>query len=293
MTKQAPLFVKLKQDNRIKGPFPVGQIAQSLLLGRFSLDDQVSEDRQTWQPIRRRPDLIPEVLKSDPGDEMAQERLQAARRWADERRPQHHSPANEQDQRDPEPYETLEYRHHREDVMRDINPERKFSLVHLILIMGLAAGLIALGFIYGPQPGPGDPDCNAPPAPGVNWRNCRMIGLNAIRENLDEAQLNNAALGGANLFASSLRRADLRYVDLSLANLSYADLEQANLKGAGLQNADLTDASLSNANLSYANLRGATLDGADLTGARLDHAIWIDGRTCIAGSIGECQTVSR
>ncbi|MDY6980379.1 MAG: pentapeptide repeat-containing protein [Pseudomonadota bacterium] len=293
MTKQAPLFVKLKQDNRIKGPFPVGQIAQSLLLGRFSLDDQVSEDRQTWQPIRQRPDLIPDVLKADPGDELAQERLQAARRWADERRPQHHQNPGEQDQREPEPYETLEYRHHREDIMRDINPGRKFSLLHLVLVLGLAAGLIALGFIYGPQPGPGDPDCNAAPAPGVNWRNCRMIGLNAIRENLDDAQLNNAALGGANLFASSLRRADLRYVDLSLANLSYTDLQQANLKGAGLQNADLTDASLINANLSYANLRGATLEGADLSGARLDHAIWTDGRTCIAGSIGECQTVSR
>lgn len=293
MTKQAPLFVKLKQDNRIKGPFPVGQISQSLLLGRFSLDDQVSEDKQTWQPIRQRSDLIPDVLKADPGDELAQERLQAARRWADERRPQHHLAGNEQDQRDPEPYETLEYRHHREDVMRDINPGRKFSPVHLVLVIGLVAGLIALGFIYGPQSGPSEPDCNAPPSPGVNWRNCRMIGLNAIRENLDEAQLNNAVLGGANLFASSLRRADLRYVDLSLANLSYTDLERANLKGAGLQNADLTDASLSNANLSYANLRGATLNGADLTGARLDHAIWIDGRTCIAGSIGECKTVSR
>ncbi len=293
MTKHAPLFVKLKQDNRIKGPFPVGQISQSLLLGRFSLDDQVSEDKQTWQPIRQRPDLIPEVLKADPTDELAQERLQAARRWADERRPQHPLHATAADQRTPEPYDTLEYRHHREDVMRETNPERKFSLVHLALVIGLAAGLIALGFIYGPQPGPGDPDCNAPPAPGVNWRNCRMIGLNAIRENLDEAQMNNAALGGANLFASSLRRADLRYVDLSLVNLSYADLEQANLKGAGLQNADLTDASLKNANLAYANLRGATLDGADLTGARLDHAIWTDGRTCIAGSIGECQTVSR
>ncbi|MFO8024598.1 pentapeptide repeat-containing protein [Thiohalophilus sp.] len=293
MTKQAPLFVKLKQNNRIKGPFPVGQIAQSLLLGRFSLDDQVSEDKQSWLSIRQRPDLIPDVLKADPDDELSRERLQAARRWADERRPQHHLVTSEQDQRNPEPYETLEYRHHREDVMRDTNPGRKFSLLQLGLVIALAAGLIALGFLYDPQPGPGDPDCNAPPAPGVDWRNCRMIGLNAIRENLDEAQLNNAALGGANLFASSLRSADLRYVDLSLANLSYADLEQANLKGAGLQNADLTDASLINANLSYANLRGATLDSADLSGARLDHAIWTDGRTCIAGSIGECQTVFR
>lgn len=290
MTKHAPLYVK--QDKRIKGPFPIGQIAQSLLLGRFSLDDEVSEDKQTWQPIRQRPDLIPDVLKAEPGDELAQERLQAARRWADERRPQHQH-ADGEEQRTPEPYATLEYRHNREAVMSHVTPEGKLSLWQLLLVFGLGIGVIVLGFVYGPSPSRDDTDCTADPAPGVDWRNCRLIGLNAIRENLDEAQLNNASLGGANLFASTLQRADMRYADLSLANLSYADMAYANLKGAGLQNSDLTEASFVNADLSYANLTGATLDGVDLNGAKLDHAIWTDGRTCMGGSIGECKTVSR
>lgn len=290
MSKQPPLYVR--HNNRVKGPFPVGQISQSLLLGRFSLSDEVSEDKQQWQPIRQRPDLIPEVLKADPSDEMARERLQAARRWADERRPQH-QPTEGQEQRSPEPYETLEYRSNRETMAQEFVPKREFSLVQLLVVLAFGAALIVLGFVYGPRPADNEPDCTAVPAPGVNWRNCRLIGLNAIRENLDAAQMNNAALGGANLFASTLRRADMRYVDLSLANLSYTDLSEANLKGAGLQNADLTEANLTNANLSYANLSGAKLDGVQLKGSKLDHAIWSDGHKCMAGSVGKCKTVAR
>jgi len=52
---------------------------------------------------------------------------------------------------------------------------------------------------------------------------------------------------------------------------------------ANLQNANLLDADLSNA-----NLRGANLSGAILIKARFDNAIWVDGRRCGEGSIGDC-----
>ena len=43
------------------------------------------------------------------------------------------------------------------------------------------------------------------------------------------------------------------------------------------------------ADLSYADLRGAMLLGIQLSQARLDSAIWIDGRLCGPGSVGECK----
>ena len=47
-------------------------------------------------------------------------------------------------------------------------------------------------------------------------------------------------------------------------------------------------------NLVDAKLGGAELEGADITGAMfssadLGGATWIDGRTCAAGSVGECR----
>jgi hypothetical protein len=44
VTKSNAWYVR--RNNQIKGPFPAGQIAQSLILGRFSLQDEVSLDRQ-------------------------------------------------------------------------------------------------------------------------------------------------------------------------------------------------------------------------------------------------------
>ena len=60
------------------------------------------------------------------------------------------------------------------------------------------------------------------------------------------------------------------------------------LKGTVLIRADLQGADLTQANLMYADLTGAMLGGAKLDDARFDHAIWVNGETCVAGSVGGC-----
>ncbi len=54
---------------------------------------------------------------------------------------------------------------------------------------------------------------------------------------------------------------------------------------------DLDDLSrlLATNSCNYCNLTRANLGGADLSGADLAWAIWIDGRQCAEGSIGECN----
>ncbi len=283
-----PLYVR--RENRVQGPFPVGQIAQCLLIGRFRLSDEVSEDRETWQPIRSRGDLIPEVLKGDPQDPAFQERLQAARRWADERRPAHAPQAD--DRRTPEDLQTLEYRHNRESIYRQLSRRREWSIRQALFVLALAAGVVWLGFRFAPQERPAEASCQASPAPGVDWHNCLLSGLQALKADLRQARLDSAVLVGANLFASRFDGAKLDYADLSVANLSFASFRGASLKGATLRQADLSRADLRNANLAYANLTGARIDGARLEGAILDNAIWIDGRTCLPGSVGTCRVAT-
>jgi len=282
-----PLYVR--RENRIQGPFPTGQISQCLLIGRFRLTDEVSVDRDTWQPIRSRPDLIPDVLKGDPNDPEFQERLQAARRWADERRPAHGP--SEGDQRAPEDIQTLEYRQTRESVYRRLSRRKEVAALQVLVVLAIVVALVWAGFRFMPREKPAEPRCDAAPAPGIDWHNCRLSGLHALRADLHDGRLDSAQLVGANLFASRFDGARLDYADLSVANLSFASFRGASLKGTTLRQADLTSADFRNANLAYANLTGAKIDGARFEGAVLDHAIWTDGRTCLPGSVGKCLAV--
>jgi hypothetical protein len=132
------------------------------------------------------------------------------------------------------------------------------------------------------------PDCNAPAAPGVDWRNCVMADLDPGSASLAGADLNSAVLRRARLSATDLSGSDLRYVDLDAADLSYARLQGASLQGASLRQANLSAADLSGADLRYADLTGSRLTGANLSGVRLGGAIWIDGRRCADASTGRC-----
>lgn len=287
MTKSNAWYVR--RNNQIKGPFPAGQIAQSLILGRFSLQDEVSLDRQDWKRISNVPVLVPEVLKADPDDEEAQERLKAARRWADERRSWHKS---SEEHRESEGDETLEYRQHREHVLQDLGKRKEKAVIQLIIVVLIAAGLIYLSFDFSPQQTELEVNCDAPPSKGVNWQYCRMAGKQLIKSDLRSANLNTTVLSNANLFAADLSGANASYSDLSLANLSFANFTAASLKGANLQRADLNQATLTDADLSYADLRDAILIRTHFENTRLDHAIWIDGRVCDAGSVDVCKVSS-
>ncbi|MCW9025010.1 MAG: pentapeptide repeat-containing protein [Gammaproteobacteria bacterium] len=286
MTKHPPLYVR--KQNKVSGPFPPKQISQSLLLGRFKLTDEVSEDKETWVLIQSRPELVPDLIQADQNDEEVKEKLQAARRWADERRPEH-VPA-EDSNRAQESQETIEYRHNRESVYKRLLSRKEFSGIQTIIVLAICAGLVYASFHAAPDRTIDEPECDKPASNGIVWRNCIMSGLQSLHSELNKAVLDSAILSNANFFASDLSEASVMYTNLSLANLSYVNFTNANLKGSNLQHADLSHANLTNANLSYVDLSNAKLQGVIFDGVILDNAIWVDGQVCMPGSVGSCNT---
>jgi len=285
----------IRRNKQVKGPFPAGQISQALLIGRFRLSDEVSIDREEWRLIESYPELVPEVLKGDPDDPETSERLAAARRWADERRPierREKEGADDDLCRQPESSAVEEYREHRESTYRRLGRRKDVALFQLLLVAGVTVALVYAGFNFTPSREVSDAQCEAEAAPGVDWRNCRLAGMSAIKRDLSGANLNSSILTGANFFAADLHGATLDYAELRSSNLSFANFRNASMKGTDLQQADLTQADLHGANLRYANLTGAKLGGAKLDGAVLDNAIWIDGRNCQPGSVGSCVVSS-
>ena len=278
----------IRRNNQVKGPFPAGQIAQALLIGRFRLSDEVSIDREEWQLIESLPELVPDVLRGDPDDPETSQRLAAARRWADERRPVAGAEAEGEPRRQPESSSVVEYRQHRESIYRRLGRRKDVAVLQVLLVVASLAALVYAGFNFTPSHEVAESQCHAEAAPRVDWRNCRLAGLSAIKRDLSGAQMNSSILTDANFFAADLHDATLDYAELRSSNLSFANCSNASMKGADLQQADLSQANLRGADLRYANLTGARLDGAALDGATLEHAIWIDGRQCQAGSVGSC-----
>lgn len=106
-------------------------------------------------------------------------------------------------------------------------------------------------------------DCDALPAPEVDWHGCDKSGVD-----LSTANLTKANLTGANLTET---------------NLNYAKLTGAGLTGADLSYAALIHADLTNANLTKANLTGANLSDAVTSGANITSVVW-DNTTCPDGN---------
>ena len=243
------------------------------------------------------PSLIPDVLEADEDDPMQQERLLAARRWADERLARDRrdtdaaARANERrearDRRDLELDEVMEHR----SILRGRARHKEAKGIFTAELF-LAAVVILIAWAgyhaYQNQPEEVIVDCRAAPHFAVNWTNCILLNKNLQSANLESAILLNARLSSANLQTANLKAANMSYIDLSKANLIGADMTGASLKGADLTHADLRGASLVNADLSFANLAGANLRTANLDGVKLNKAIWIDGSTCAAESIGSC-----
>ena len=283
----------VRSKNKVLGPFPTGQIHQAILLGRIPATAEVSQDKEEWKPLRQCPQLIPDILKGDTNDEFTRERLAAARRWADERRRERRASEDDPARKGPgrrhqESHTTLEYRDHREAVTEGFRPSReRFIFVTLVVGIVIAVAIYA-GFNWVPQQ-PAAPQCDAAARPGINWRQCNKAGLQLLNADLSGAMLNSTNLQGANLFGSKLIKADLSYADLSNGNFSFTDLQQAELKGANLRATDLSKANLYASDLSYADLQDAKLTDTVLTKTNLSNAIWVNGRKCLAGSIGVCR----
>jgi uncharacterized protein YjbI with pentapeptide repeats len=133
--------------------------------------------------------------------------------------------------------------------------------------------------------------CKFEPGAQCSWAvrvNVQAAGVDMHEASMASMRLDGSNLQGANLSYAILQLASLEKVNLSLANLEGAHMHGVNLRGANLMLANLSKVNLLDADLSGANLRGANLQGTLLMKARLDGATWTDGRTCAAGSIGEC-----
>ena len=133
--------------------------------------------------------------------------------------------------------------------------------------------------------------CKFEPQAQCSWAvkiGAEIPGVDMHEASMASMRLDNANLQGANLTRAILHLANLQNANLMLANLEHATLHAVNLQNANLMLANLKGANFLDADLSGANLRGANLEGAILIAAKLDGATWTDGRTCAAGSKGEC-----
>ncbi|MDZ7754157.1 MAG: pentapeptide repeat-containing protein [Gammaproteobacteria bacterium] len=295
----------VRRGTTVKGPFPASQIAKYVVLGRVHPSDEVSQDQQKWHKVAEFPSLVPPAVKeSATSTEQRMLRQREDERSGHDRRHIEESLAEGVEQRRPgrperrgeEPETVIRHRRQKAALLDTLRSgsemeRRSWRWIAPAAVI-LVAGLVALGFLLGPATVKDTPDCGAPPAPGVNWNNCTMDGLEARDAELEGARIRNARLRDADLLNANLRAADLAYTDFAKANLSYADLSHADLKGATVTAADLTNADLTGADLSYANLRDARLGGAVITGTLLSGAVWPDGRTCGRDSVGECRVVA-
>ncbi|MCW8920939.1 MAG: pentapeptide repeat-containing protein [Sedimenticola sp.] len=293
-SKQKLWFIR--HENQVKGPYPSGSVRRFVLLGRVLMQDQVSPDRKSWQQVSDVPDVVPpEVRKAlieGDSEKLIASRMREDERNGRERRVSADDAEFKKRRKGERRQAELEIMQHHREAKTDLlerQQKRPFPIVGAGVVTVLVLLVVGLGIYLGAPESISDPDCAAKPSPGVNWRNCKLDGMQLDAAELDGVLLNNGSVRRANMTGSKLNNGDLQYVDLSDTDLSYAELKRASLKGATLRNTDLSYADLTGTDLSFADLTGANLGGAKLEQANLSNVIWIDGAVCLAGSVGVCR----
>lgn len=275
-----------RQNETISGPFTVALLKSKLQLGRINAQTEISTDQKDWQPLGHVIDLqiadpiIPPPLPLDERDGFDRRNDQPLTKAECElRRAQ---------RRKQEPNFIVQQRQQRSKLLQKLKPEHSARFWPLLGVSLLLVAIFSFAILFPTPSILSEADCDSAPAPHINWENCLKPRMEIPSVNLTRANLRNAVLAMSNIMNADLVEADLSYADLQLSNLSYANLQGANLKGANLQQTDLSYSNLIHSDLSFANLRDAKLGGSDLQNAKLDKAIWIDGRICAAGSVGNC-----
>ena len=121
-------------------------------------------------------------------------------------------------------------------------------------------------------------------ATSTSFSGALLRGVSAPSLDAPWASFANADLTGAVLPDAQLGKVTALNADFTDAQMQRVDLGSANLDGARFVRTDLTSADLRSASLWGAKIDSTTiLTDADLTGAT-----WIDGRTCLEGSVGRC-----
>ena len=292
-----------RSGDEIHGPFPAAVISQYLLLGRLSRSDEVSQNQEAWYSIDKVKELIPDVMKADLSDSFNKERLEAAKRWADERfatdrRDDKDNPNEIDDRRDggrrlPEDEDVVDHRQIKLRRSYHSKSEESSNWPALVAILAVIGGLVFLAVKLAPEQVEIVQDCLAEPSPGIDWNNCRRQGASLNGANLEQAKIRNADFSGGSLQNANLSQADMAFTNFSLADMRQANMQKSLLMGASFHGADLRWANLRGADLSYVDFFGAKLEGANFAGAKLDKAIWVDKSICAVGSVGQCVPMGK
>ncbi len=295
MSNKNSWYIKTVQG--VSGPFPTGQIAQMVLLGRITLDDMASHDKDKWVKIRNVDSMIPDVYKTADGDELSKERIEAAKRWADERREERRNDSRAEKgsadgRRMHESDDERMHREKRELTYKNIARPKKIPFLQIAILAIILVVSVYFSFLYSPDQNVAAADCNMAPGPAVNWKNCNKAGLIALKKDLSNSNLLSANLAGANLVGSNLSSVNASYADFSRANLSYVVMAKSILKGANFRSADLRNANLNNADLQYADFKNSNISSTSFKDADLSFAIWVDGKKCAAKSISVCKSTN-
>jgi hypothetical protein len=255
--KSSPPSWFVQHEGKQAGPLSGAKIRGMLLDGELDLSDQVSTDGKEWVALGSVTEVVPLQIRADRGDKQAQKKLAARKASRDEA----------------------------------LAEEKRFPKAAIIVLSAIVISIIGIAVWFGMPEEIVSPQCDAQPAPGVNWRNCLLPGRDVGSASLAGANLNSAVLRDGRFSATDFTGADLRYVNLSGADMRYSQLSGVQMVGANLQRADLRGSDLTKANLKFADLRGSLIESAVFEGASLQGAIWTDGKTCSDKSVGRCVPI--
>ena len=148
-------------------------------------------------------------------------------------------------------------------------------------------------------------NCDAIPGDGVDLSNCQfsdeqdLTGTYIPNANLsftgfikvifDKSIMMNSILSYGNFPDSSFIRANLYEANLEGGNFEKTNFSSANLTRVNFKGASLIESNFKNSNLFEADFTGANILNANFEGANLNNTIWIDGKKCNLGSMGQCK----
>ena len=147
--------------------------------------------------------------------------------------------------------------------------------------------------------------CDDPLGDGVDYTNCRFSDgqdlqgsylpnsnlsfTGFIQVNFDKSIMMNSILSFGTFSESSFIRTNLYESNLQGANFEKTNFTSANLMRVNFQGASLIEVNFKDSNLVEADFTAANITNANFEGSNLNNTIWVDGKKCGLGSIGECK----